>query len=73
MKKTIEIYPAVMMSKDKKNYSFSADPIKVRDYSEQEEIDLRKEYKTWAKFWRTQYLLEIKDKDGKLLYLEKIK
>ena len=73
MKKTIRIYPAVMMSKDKKNYSFSADPIKVRDYSEQEEIDLRKEYETWVKFWKTQYLLEVKDRYEKLLYHEKIK
>ncbi|MGF6906790.1 hypothetical protein [Fusobacterium sp. PH5-44] len=72
MKTTIRIYNAVMQGKDG-NFSFSADYICIREYSEEQLTKLQKEYAHLAKEWRTQYLLEIIDRRGKLIYFEKIK
>lgn len=72
MKKTIRIFHAVMQGRDK-NFSFSADPIKTINYTEKKENDLKTEFKILANFWKTQYLLEIRDEKEKLVYFEKIK
>ena len=71
MKKMIRIYDSVLLGKN--FLSFSADAIVVRDYSEETEKVLRKQYNKWAEFWKVQYLLEVVDEKENLLYFEKIK
>ena len=71
MKKMIRIYDSVLLGKN--FLSFSADAVVVRDYSEETEKVLRKQYNKWAEFWKVQYLLEVVDEKENLLYFEKIK
>lgn len=72
-RKTINIYQAVMMSKDKKDFAFSADPLESHYWNENLQYDLKEKYQKLANSYKTAFLLEVSLNNGKLEYFEKIK